>query len=133
MNWKIAPVAVAAGLLALGGCAAPRAVATAELGARPDRQCFWNHQVNSFASADNRIVNVRVGVRDVYQMEMFGPCHDVDWSQKIALVSRSGSICTGFDAEIVAESPLGPQRCQVKNIRKLTPAEIAALPKRARP
>ena len=124
----------AAGLaaLALGGPALAKS--PEEANAKPARQCFWTHEVNSFASSDDRIVNVKVGVKDVYQFEMFGRCNDVDWAQRIALVSRgSDYICTGLDAEIVTHSPIGPQRCPVKNIHKLTPAEIAALPKRARP
>lgn len=105
-----------------------------ESGAKAGRQCFWTHQVNNFAAADDRIVNVRVGVKEVYQFEMFGPCQDVDWSDQIALISRGGSsICTGLDAEIVTRSSIGPQHCPVRNIRKLSPAEIAALPKRAKP
>ena len=124
----------AAGLaaLALGGPALAKSPEEAQ--PKPARQCFWTREVNSFASADDRIVNVKVGVKDVYQFEMFGRCNDVDWAQRIALVSRgSDYICTGLDAEIVTHSAIGPQRCPVKNIHKLTPAEIAALPKRARP
>jgi hypothetical protein len=80
-------------------------------------------------------VQVRVGVRDVYQFEMFGHCTDVDWAQRIAIVARGGSsrICEGFDADLVTPSPIGPQRCLVKNIHKLTPEQVAALPRRARP
>ncbi|WP_293906377.1 DUF6491 family protein [Phenylobacterium sp.] len=125
----------AATLLALGG-AAPQAAAKSPLepGAKPAKQCFWTHQVNNFASSDDRIVNVRVGVKDVYQFEMFGRCDDVDWANKIALVSRgSDYICSGLDAEIITHSPIGPHRCPVRNIRKLTAEEIAALPKHARP
>ncbi|MFN3585636.1 DUF6491 family protein [Phenylobacterium sp.] len=135
MSWKIATAALAAGLLALSA-AAPQAAAKSptEPAAKPARQCFWASQVNSFASDDDRHVYVRVGVKDVYELEMFGRCHDVDWSQKIGIVSRGGStICSGLDAEIIAPSPTGPQRCQVSKVRKLTEAEIKALPKRARP
>jgi hypothetical protein len=75
-----------------------------------------------------------VGVRNVYQFEMFVPCQDMDWNQRIALVSRaSSSICTGMDAEVVTHSPIGTLRCPVRSVRKLTPEEIAALPPRARP
>jgi len=135
MSWKIATLAAAAGLLALGG-AAPQAAAKSpvEPAAKPARQCFWSSQVNSFASDDDRHVYVRVGVKDIYELEMFGRCHDVDWSQRIGIVSRGGStICSGLDAEIIAPSPIGPQRCQVSKVRKLTEAEVKALPKRARP
>jgi hypothetical protein len=77
---------------------------------------------------------VRVGVKDVYQFEMLGRCVDVDWSHRIAVVSRGSShICDGLDAEIIAPSPIGPMRCPVKTVRKLTPAEVAALKGRSRP
>ena len=100
----------------------------------PARQCFWTRQVNGFAAADEKIVNIRVGVKDVYQLEMFGRCQDVDWNNRIALVSRgSDYICTGLDAEIISPTTIGPQRCPVRTIRKLTAEEAKALPKRARP
>jgi hypothetical protein len=135
MDWKIALSVATAALLSLSvGPQVAAAKSPVEPGSKPQRQCFFNQQVNGFAASDDRIVNVRVGVKDVYQLEMFGRCHDIDWAEKIALVSRGGStICTGLDAEIVSPSPIGPQRCPVSNIRKLTSAEIAAIPKRARP
>ncbi len=131
MNWKTTLVsALAVGLLAAGPAPPP----TPEPGRNPAKSCFWTHQVTSFASSDDRIVNVRVGVRDVYQFEMFGRCNDVDWTQKIGLVSRgSNYICQGLDAEILSPSTIGPQRCPVRTIRKLSAEEIKALPKRARP
>ncbi|WP_374471520.1 DUF6491 family protein [Phenylobacterium sp.] len=102
--------------------------------AKPQRSCFWARNANNFAAVDDRVVNVRVGVRDVYQFELFGTCPEIDWAQGIALVSRgSSSICSGLDAEIVASSSIGPQRCTVRNIRKLTEAEVAALPPKAKP
>lgn len=128
--------ALAAALaVSLMGLAPATAKSPLEGAAAPKKkQCFWTRQVNNFASSDDRIVNVRVGVKDVYQFEMFGRCNDVDWSNRIALVSRGSSyICSGLDAEIITPSPIGPQRCPVRNIRKLTPEEIKALPKRARP
>ena len=114
-----------------GGAAGTSAAAQQPISAR---QCFWSHQVNSFAAQGDRLVNLRVGVKDYFQLELMGPCPDVDWTQKIALVSRGGStICSGLDAEIVTPSPIGPQKCPVKSVRKLTPTEVAALPKGAKP
>jgi len=138
MNWTVKLPLAAAALTALGLAASAPAIAKSPVepaAAKPKSQCFWANQVNSFASNDNRVVNVRVGVKDVYQFEMFGRCNDVDWSNKIALVSRGGNyICTGMDAEIISPSSgLGPQRCPVSKIRKLTPEEVKALPKHARP
>lgn len=133
MSYKTALIAAAIGLMAAGAAAPVVAKSPVEPGAAK-RQCFWNRQVSSFASNDNRIVNLRVGVNDYYQMEMLGRCQDVDWANSIALVSRGSSyICTGLDAEVVTPTAIGPQRCAVKTIRKLSPEEVKALPKHARP
>jgi len=129
MRTHVALAAAAAALLALSATAA-----SAKSPDGPQRQCFWTRNADGFAAADEHTLNVRVGVRDVYQFEMFAPCPDIDWNQRIALVSRGGStICTGMDAEVVTHSPIGPQRCAVRSVRKLTPEEIAALPRRAKP
>jgi hypothetical protein len=124
------PIALAAAvaLLALSGAAS----AADKAPARND--CFWTRNANGFAAQDDHTLNVRVNSRDVYQFEMMGHCPDMDWNNRIALVSRgSSNICTGMDAEVVTHSPIGPMRCPVHSVRKLTPAEIAALPKKARP
>lgn len=114
---------------------APAAAAAAETAAaKPQRQCFFTRNVSNFSAVDDQTVNVRVGVKDVYRLDMLGHCPDIDWTQQIALISRGGSsICTGMDATIVVKSPIGPQRCAVKTIRKLTPEEVAALPRKAKP
>lgn len=126
--------ALAAGAAALIALSAVAAQAADKPASNTGRQCFWTRNADSFAAADEHTLNVRVGVRDVYQFEMLGPCPDIDWNQRLALVSRGGStICTGMDAEVVTHSPIGPQRCAVRGVRKLTPEEIAALPRRAKP
>jgi hypothetical protein len=100
-------------------------------------QCFWARNIVSFAAPDDHTVYVRVSSRDIYRMDLLVPCPDVDWNQRVALRSShgaGGSICSPLDAEIVSHATgLGPQRCPVKALHKLTPEEIAALPKHARP
>jgi hypothetical protein len=100
-------------------------------------QCFWSRNVTSFASPDDHTVYIRVNVRDVYRLDLMISCPDVDWNQRVALVSNrgaGGSICSPLDAEIVSHATgIGRQRCPVKAITKLTPEEVAALPKRAKP
>ncbi|PZQ58644.1 MAG: hypothetical protein DI570_17460 [Phenylobacterium zucineum] len=124
--------------LALTGAGAPAAAAakspeTPTAAAQP-RQCFWTNRITNFASDDERLVNVRVGAKDIYQFEMLGRCNNVEWTTQVAVRSRGSTrICSGLDAEIIAPSQIGPQRCAVKNVRKLSEAEIKALPRRARP
>lgn len=98
------------------------------------QHCFYAGDVSGFAVQGDHIVNVRVAPRDVYQFELVGSCPAVNWHARPALESRGTSfICTGLDAELVAPGASGPRRCPVRNIRKLTPDEITALPNAARP
>jgi hypothetical protein len=126
-----------AAALALSACAegpAPTGLAANTTSVSTPRQCFWTRDVNNFAAADDRTVNVRVGANRVYELDLLGPCPDVDWTQRLGIQSRgSDSICTGVDAMIIAPSPIGPQRCAVRTVRRLTPQEVASLPPRARP
>ena len=128
------PLAVAAALLA-GSTAAPSAIAKSPAAHYDRNQCFYTRMVDSFAAPDDKTLYVRVGVRDVYRFDMFGHCPDIDWNQHLALVSRGSSwICSGMDAEVITHATgLGRQRCPVSAMHKLTPEEVAALPKRARP
>ncbi|THD70650.1 DUF6491 family protein [Phenylobacterium sp.] len=100
-------------------------------------ECFWSRNVTSFAAPDDHTVYIKVNLRDVYRLDLMVSCPDVDWDQRVALVSNrgaGGSICGPLDAEIVSHATgLGPQRCPVKALRKLTPEEVAALPKKAKP
>jgi hypothetical protein len=133
MRMKIA-LAAAAALLA-GQAASPVALAKPDAPRRQANQCFYTRNVTSFAAPDDKTLYVRVGVRDVYRFDMFGPCPDIDWNQRLALVSRGSSwICDGMDAEVITHATgLGHQRCPVRSVRKLTPEEVAALPRHARP
>jgi hypothetical protein len=130
---KTHAVLAAAALLALGATAAR----AADTPAKPASQCFWARNVDSFAAPDDHTVYVRVNVRDVYRLDLMISCPDVDWNQRVELRSThgaGGSICNPLDAEIVSHATgIGRQRCPVKTMTKLTPAEVAALPKRAKP
>lgn len=128
-------VLAAAGLLAFAAASAP----AAEKPAKPAKtdQCFWARNVDSFAAPDDHTVYVRVNSRDVYRMDLMVPCPDVDWNQRVALQSShgaGGSICGPLDVDIVSHATgIGHQRCPVKALTKLTPEQIAALPKHAKP
>jgi hypothetical protein len=103
---------------------------------RPQRACFNVRMIDNFTAPDDSTVYIRANVNEIYRLKLFAPCLNVDWDQSIALQDRSGSswICDPMDAELLVHaSGIGMQRCPVSELRKLTPAEVAALPKRARP
>jgi hypothetical protein len=104
--------------------------------AAPPTRCFWVRNVDGFASIDNRTVYVRANMRNVFELKLFAPCLNVDWAHHIALRSRGGSlVCegTGHDLEIFYRWGAHRERCPVTSVRRLTPAEVSALPPRARP
>ena len=88
MKTHLALAAGAAAFLALSAAAAGAADNPAK--PRPRNECFWTRNANGFAAADEHTLNVRVNSRDVYQFEFMGRCPDIDWNQRIALVSRGG-------------------------------------------
>ena len=128
-------LAMASAGLAMSGFAAQAPAAT-QAKPKPSNACFYGSQTDGFSAANDTTVYVRSGIRDIYELKLFAPCIDVDWAQRIALRSHgSDFICEGtnVDYEVISPSPIGRQRCQVTSVRKLTPEQVAALPKKDRP
>ncbi|WGM37164.1 DUF6491 family protein [Caulobacter sp. NIBR1757] len=97
--------------------------------------CFFNRQVQSYTAAnDDKTLYVRAG-KNTYRLETFSRCLDLSSALNIGLDSHpSSSICSALDVTIVVpSSSMGPQRCAVRTLVKLTPEQIAALPKGDRP
>lgn len=120
------------GACALAGCAqqpaAPPAAAVSG-----GRECFNARSVSGFTAVDDDTVDVQVGSRRYYRLEIAGVCTNVNWVNAVALVARKRSsfICQGFDVELVVRDPgLGPQRCVVNSVRPLTDAEVKTLYRR---
>lgn len=121
--------------LALGATGACAPTAPGMAPAAGQRECFFVHQVRSFSSTDDRRVYVETGPNEVFELQTFG-CSNVDWSTSIGIRSTGGgsSVCSGLDAElIVPDLPGGRTTCPVTGVRRLSDAELAALPERDRP
>jgi len=105
--------------------------------AAPARQCFFAKNITSWAPADSSTVNLRVNVHDYYQLKLLGECREIDWTGLGIALERRGSewICEGQDESvlIVPTPGIGPRRCPVTSVRKLTDAEVKALPSKKRP
>lgn len=119
--------------LALAGCATAERDAPVDTADRQARSCFFLSQVNGFNDApdirngSDRII-VNVGVNDKYLFETFGSCPDLNWTQAIGFDQRGpGRICQGLDVDLIVPTSIGPQRCPVRMIRKLSEAEIDAM------
>ncbi|MGI9170351.1 MAG: DUF6491 family protein [Caulobacteraceae bacterium] len=123
-------------LTILAGLAASLAGAALAPPPAARQACFYAKNADNFVAVDDRTVNVRVGVGQVYRLKLFASCVGVAFAQSIALRSSPGSfICSGSGngVDLFIRTSTGPQRCPVTAIRKLSAAEIAAMPKKQRP
>ena len=117
------------GAVAIAACAQQAASAPAPA-ASSGRECFNARNISGFTAQGESTIDIQAGVRRYYRLQLAGVCTNVNWARKIAVVTRSGSswICQGFDADLVIDDPgIGPQRCLVSSVRRLTDAEARAL------
>lgn len=106
--------------------------------ARPAPACFWVRNVNNFAAVDTTTLYLNVGGNQVWELKLFANCINLNWVHHLGLRSRGAgsNICEGANPGldvVVRDVATGRQSCPVTNVRRLTPDEIAALPKNARP
>jgi hypothetical protein len=119
---------LAAGLAAMAG------VGHAQDG-KPAQTCFLRGNVQNFSAPDARTVYIRVGVKDVWRLDLMSDCLDLPFRQSIGLASTPGDpwICKPVEATIITRGMAIPHRCPVQAMRRLTPDELAALPRFDRP
>ena len=125
-----APLVLSIGLLALAGCAPapshPLAAAT------PARQCMFPDDVQSFrVVADTKAVLVRTTGNAVFELQAAGDCRDLASAMRLAVADNTTRLCAGDWTMLSVSSATAPCRAQV--VKRLSPAEVAALPARDRP
>ena len=127
-SWGVVAAACACAFAAMAADSPPAAKSSG-------KECFYARNVSSWAPGPDRsIVNLKVNVRDYFQLKLLGSCPDIDWVQGIGLEHRGADwICSGLDATVIVHSTIGLQRCPAISVRKLTPEEVAALPPRQKP
>ena len=64
-------------------------------GVTSNRECFRSESVSGFNVVDNNTIEVRVGASRRYLLTTSWPTHNLDFSQRIALRTSTGQICTG--------------------------------------
>jgi len=92
------------------------------------RKCFFPRQVNGFRSIENengqrdeRRILIDVGASDTYEFELVRSCPGLRFARSIALKTAGpGRVCTGLDVDLIVNDTLGPERCNVTMMRKLS-------------
>ncbi|WP_313003187.1 DUF6491 family protein [Brevundimonas sp.] len=127
---------IATGAVALTGCAptasTEQAASTSDSAAR---QCLFQDQISSFRVRNNTIY-LRGSGKDVFQLEAAGYCRDLENAMGLAFLPQGGltRLCTGDWTMIVPSGGTPPVTpCRVRIVKRLTDAEVAALPDRDRP
>ncbi|MGZ6016404.1 MAG: hypothetical protein ACXWKM_11725 [Phenylobacterium sp.] len=122
---------VAKSALAAIGALALAAPAFAQPGgAVPD--CFLTRDVRNHTVGDDHTMFIDVGGRAVYRVDMSNNCFAGSTSSDpYVLRDRAGMgrICHILDFDVAVRG----NRCIVAGMTKLTPAEVAALPRKLRP
>jgi len=100
--------------------------------------CFWIRDVDGFAANDTTTLYLRVGMNQVWELKLFANCINLDWVHHLGIRNRGAgsNVCEGPNPGldvVVRDVGIGRQSCPVTNVRRLSPVEIAALPKNARP
>lgn len=95
--------------------------------------CFSARNVSNWRVVGRRTVNIGVGASQVYQLTLMGDCPDLDTRETMAFQSSNNTICNPIDATIIVGTPIGPRRCPVRDMRRMSEAEIQTLRPGERP
>ena len=124
----------ASGLVAMTGCA-PTTSTEQTASAAPVRQCVFQDQIQSFRVRDQALY-IRGSGKTVFQLETAGYCRDLDTAMGLAFLPQGGlnRLCTGDWTQVVPSGATPPATlCRVRIVKRLSEAEVAALPERDRP
>jgi hypothetical protein len=118
--------------LALIAAASAVTLALPAQAAKDDGLCFLTRDMRNHTVADDHTLYFDVGGRSVWRAEMSNNClAGATSSDPIVLRDQAGMgrICHQLDFDVGVRGT----RCIVKSLTRLTPAEVAALPRKLRP
>jgi hypothetical protein len=128
---KFAALAVAASVLAIPAVAPAAAPETKDSG-----PCFFVSQWRSWSALDDNTILLRVNRNDIYRVGVTGGADQLRAPGNF-LISKShgNSVCTHLDLDLTAADHSSSFRAPLiaRSLVKLTPAEIASIPKKDLP
>ena len=126
-----ASLAAIVGVASLGASPAVQAQPVRD----PARQCFYTHNIDGYSAVDNRTLLMRVSGRNIYRVELMNACPGLTFRHTMILQTASGggSVCGAIDLTLAFTDHGITESCPVHDIRKLSPDEVVAIPKRDLP
>ena len=120
--------------LAVSMLAAAPAFAAA---APPDGACIYANAWQDWSSPAPNVILLRVNVDDVYQLDLKYPSNQLKYPAMhlVNLYQTSQWLCRPSDFNLLLKDNYGgfSEPLFVTRITKLTPAEVAAIPRKLRP
>ncbi len=123
--------------VALLSFAATPSLADSRSASNADSSCFAASQWNGWKSPSPSVIYLRVGVNDIYRLDLSYGSSELDEPDVhlISLLRGSDWICSPLDLQLAVADDSGGFRepLIVRSITRLTPAQIAAIPPKFRP
>ncbi len=102
----------------------------------PAKRCFRLHDWNGWRTPDGKTMYIRIGVSDLWRIDMTGTCGGLR-SSSSHLVTRVHSgdlVCDALDLDLSVQDTNGfTEPCIIQSIRPLTDVETKALDSKDRP
>jgi hypothetical protein len=98
--------------------------------------CFFITQWQGWKAPDAHTLYLGVNLHDVYRVDLSAGSPELTWpnAHLVSIVRGSNSICTPLDLQLSVSDTNGfRQPLIARKITKLTPEEVAALPKKYNP
>jgi hypothetical protein len=127
-NGLIAAAFAIAALTPIAGIAAPAA-------SEPDH-CFYVTQWQGWKSPAPDVIYLGVNLHDVYRVDLSvgSPMLSEPWVHLVSIVNGPDTVCSAIDLDLKVSDDHGfIEPLIAKKLTKLTPDEIAAIPKKFRP
>ncbi|MBU4434064.1 MAG: hypothetical protein KKC14_06600 [Alphaproteobacteria bacterium] len=128
--------AAVSGLTFAGAALAqPPATPSAAKPARAERSCFSLSDWNGWSSPSRDVLYMKVRQRDVYRVDLAHGTNQLSspGSYIVNVVRGSDQVCAPIDLDLRVSDGFMDMPIRAKTITKLTPEEIAAIPKKDRP
>lgn len=102
----------------------------------PRTPCFYITQWQGWKAPDPNTLYLGVNLHDVYRVDLSAGSPQLLWpdARLISLVRGPNSICSAIDLQLSVSDTNGfRQPLIARKLTKLTPEEVAAIPKKFRP
>lgn len=122
----------------IAGMAATSSMTLADtpLSTKRPSQCFESHDWQGWKAANAKTMYINVENHNVYRLDFTGSCPEILYpdSHLITTIRGSSQICSPIDLDLKVSDLHGfSTPCIVSKITPMSPAEVAALPKKDRP